>query len=418
MTYLRSALALSASLLAVGCATIGPDYDAPDTTQFTEDLFVDDRGNAREPAHDWWTGYADPALDDLVAVAFEANRDLAIASANVRAARALLRFETTNRRPTGEVTATAQRRQLSGAAFGLGGAAFDDTPYYEAGLAASWELDFFGRVRRLTEAARADEAEAEWLRRDAAVLVAAEVTTAYAAFRGSEAQIAVAERNAALQAQTLDLTRIRLEGGLGSQLEVSLAATQLRTTQAGIPSLRAEREAARNRLATLTGLSAERLAAALAPKGQLVPPAGLDVGDAEGLLRRRADVRAAERTLAAETARIGIAKADYFPRISLIGSVSGAATAISDLDGSAALGFGIGPSLTWSGFDVPRVGARVEGQRAQADAALAAYERAVLRALEDARTSVPRYAEERAREAALSQAARQARIAAVTARQR
>ncbi len=331
-----------------------------------------------------------------------------------------MRLERTNLRPTGEANADYQRRRLSGASFGVEDADFDDSNLFDIGLNAAWELDFFGRVRRATEAALSDMQSAEFLHRDAQALVAAETARAYFDYRGAKMRLAVAQRNLEIQRRTLELTKSRYEEGMGSQLDVARAEAQASTTEASIPPLEAASIAAANRLATLTGTPVEKVLASLAQQDASLPtlPNELAIGDAEGLLRRRADVRAAERNLAAATARIGVAVADYFPRITLAGAVSTSAQTLSGIGSDGSLGYGVGPTLTWSGFDVPRVRAQVKGADARADAAFAAYEQAVLTALEETQTALADYGRERARYDALSNAAALARQAADLARDR
>lgn len=417
-------LLASASMLAVAaCASVGPDYREPQTGAFTQNAIESDPAiatAAEEPAHQWWTALEDPALNGFIARAFDENRDLRVAAANVEAARAQLRLERTRLRPTGEATADYQRRRLSGASFGADDLAFDDSDYFDAGLNAAWELDFFGRVRSAAKAALAEAESAEFLRRDAEALVAAETARAYVDFRGAETQLAVARRNLEIQEETAALTKTRFEEGLGSKLDVSRAQTQAKTTEASIPPLEAAKTAAINRLATLTGAGAAEVRRALetAPAALPEAPEALRIGDAETLLRRRADVRAAERQLAASTARIGIAKADYFPRITLLGAVSASAQTLSGVGGDGSFGYGVGPTLSWSAFDIPRVRAGVKSAEAGADAAFAAFEQTVLAAIEETQTALTAYGRERVRLAALADAAGTAREAASLARDR
>ena len=423
MTRLKTLMMTPIVLTLAACATVGPDYTTPASDAFTADALAADPAltvSSAEPAQTWWHDLNDPALNTLVEQAFAQNRDLRQAVANVDAARALLRLERTNLRPTGEVNAIAERRQIAGAAFGQEGVTFPDSDFLDVGLAANWELDFFGRVRRATEAALADAQGAEALRRDAQALIAADTVRAYTDYRGTAVQLAVARRNLSVQRETLRLTQTRLEEGLGSQLDVARAEAQVRTTEATIPPLQAAQTAAANRLATLTGSQPAGMETSLVAStaGLPTPPNAIPVGDAASLINRRADVRAAERELAAATARIGIARADYFPRITLEGTASLSAQSAAGLDDSSAFGYGIGPRLSWAGFDVPRVRARIGAAGARAEAALAAYEQAILIALEETRTALANYGREKQRFDALTIAAEKAREAAALARER
>ncbi len=276
-------------------------------------------------------------------------------------------------------------------------------------------------MRRQTEAAKAEYDAAIFLERDAQSLVAAETARAYIDFRGAALQLRVAKRNLELQKKTTELTRIRLADGLGSQLDLSRAEAQALTTEAGLPPLEAQKTSAANRLATLTGASAievekrlQKTDAATLPR----PPQALPIGNASQLLQRRADIRAAERSLAAATARIGVAKADFFPRITLLGSANVSAQSLAGLGDGNAFGFGIGPSISWSGFDRVKVQAQVDIADARTEAALATYEQTVLLALEETRTAMSAYGREVTRFGSLRAAGRSARQASDLARTR
>lgn len=423
MPLLKFVFSSAGSLALAACTTVGPDYAAPDPGGLTaSDIQVDGAAKSvdREPAQRWWMVFEDETLNSLIETAFNENRDLRRAAANVEAARSLLNLERVNLRPTGEARAAYQRRRLTGAAFGLDELDFDDAEFFDIGVNAAWELDFFGRVRRATEAALAGAQAAEYLRRDAQVLIAAETARAYIEYRGAALQLDVAKRNLSVQRNSARLTQRRLDEGLGSRLDVARAEAQAKTTEASIPPLEAVQIAAANRLATLTGANVNDVLSALAKGEQALPtpPDALPIGDIEALLQRRADIRAAERTLAAATARIGIAKAEFFPRVTLAGGVSLAAQDLAGVGGDGSIGYGVGPTITWSGFDVPRVRAQVKAAGANAEAALAAYEQSALVALEETQTSLAAYGRERVRYDALASAAAKAREAAALARQR
>ncbi len=422
MTIVKTLIASASSLTIAACATVGPDYVAPTSDAITPSALQSDNAivaEAEEPAHTWWLALSDATLNRLVRTAFEENRDLRRAAANVEAARAAFRLENVNLRPQGELGADYQRRRLAGAAFGLEDQTFPDTDFFDVGASAQWELDFFGRVRRGNEAAFADLGGAEALRRDAQVLVAAETVRAYTDYRGAALQLEVAQKNLRVQEDTLKLTRTRLEEGLGSALDVARAEAQVRTTEASIPPLEAAGAAAANRLATLTGQTVGDIQTILRKNADLpAPPAALAIGDVSSLIERRADIRAAERALAAATARIGVAKAAYFPRITLVGAVSASAQTLSGIGDEGALGYGVGPSLSWAGFDVPRVKAQVKAAGARAEAAFAAYEQIVLTALEETQTAFAVYGREKVRFDALEKASAQARRASDLARTR
>jgi len=306
-----------------GCA-VGPSYREP--KQSVPDQF----GNASQPSigegevsAQFWTLLNDPVLDRLVSDALAANKDLAQAAGNLQASRAAARLTGFDAYPTVTAGGSYQRTRLSSQQ--LPGATVDQRTVdtYDVGFDAAWELDFFGRVRRAKEASRAEAGAAEATLRDAIVSVTAEVARNYCVLRGLQDQLAVAERNEVNQRQTLQLTQTRLDAGRGTQLDVARAAAQLATTESTIPPLRISIATTIHRLSVLTGRQPNELApqlSALQPMPTL--PALNSIGGPEALLRRRPDVRVAERNLAAATARIGVSVADLFPRITLIGSAS------------------------------------------------------------------------------------------------
>lgn len=402
-----------------GCA-VGPNYREP--RQSVPANF----SNAAQPAMSegevvaqFWTLLNDPTLDRLVGDALGANKDLARAVGNLQASRAAARFTGFDTFPTVTAGGSYSRTLVSGNQ--LPGLSREQRTIdtYDAGFDATWELDFFGRVRRSKEAARADVGAAEATLRDAIVSVTAEVARNYCVLRGLQDQLAVAERNEGNQRQTLDLTQVRLDAGRGTQLDVSRAAAQLATTEATIPPLRASIATTIHRLSVLTGRQPTVLAPELSAS-QPMPtlPALNALGGPEALLRRRPDVRIAERNLAAATARIGVSVADLFPRITFVGSAGYDAGSSRDLGSSASQTYSVGPSITWAAFDLGRVRARIGIARAETDIAVAGYEAAVLNALEDTENSLVTFGESQRREATLERAATQSTTAARLARQR
>lgn len=400
---LRSMPVAALTLLLSACAA-GPDYVTPEVAapaafdRAEAALF-----SAAAPQEAWWRSLEDPALSKLVDEALRENHDLRIAQANLRAARAFLASDRLDRWPVVTAAASATRQQASNAAFA---AQAGTETYYQAGFDASWELDFFGRLQRSVEASTADYEAAVAGRHDVAVTVAAEVARSFIELRGAQRRLAVARSNAANQRKSLELTRLLLEGGRGTRLDVARAEAQLETTLASIEPLEAAVARAIHRLGVLTGEQPAALRPTLAEPAPLPElPSVAAIGDPAGLLRRRADLRQAERKLAAATARIGIATADLFPRVTLLGSAAYLATSIDGLGEAASEQFSIGPFLSWAAFDLGRVRARVEAAGANADAQLAAYEQAVLRALEETENALVDYARARNREARLQVAA-------------
>jgi multidrug efflux system outer membrane protein len=289
----------------------------------------------------------------------------------------------------------------------------------EVGFDAAWELDFFGRVRRGREAARAEEQAAQARLHDAQVTMTAEVARNYFVLRGLQEQLEVSRRNAGNQQQTLSLVQARLDAGRGTQLDTSRAEAQLKTTLATIPLLQASIATTTYRIAVLTGRTPSALAVQLAEVRPLPTLPDVNaIGTPEALLRRRPDIRAAERSLAAATARIGVAVGDLFPRVTFIGTGGYNAASGSALGDPGTDTFRIGPSISWAAFDLGRVRARIDIANAQTDAALAGFENAVLTALEETEGALATYAFAQARRALLGEAADASSRAADLARQR
>lgn len=415
---LRAAIILICTALA-GCA-VGPSYREP--KQSVPDQF----SNAAQPAlgpgevvAQFWTLLDDPVVDRLVSDALAANKDLAQAAGNLQASRAAARLSGFDAFPTITAGGFYAHSLVSGQQLPLAARDQRTIDTYDAGFDAAWELDFFGRVRRSNQAARAAAGAAEATLRDAIVSVTAEVVRNYCVLRGLQDQLAVAERNENNQRQTLQLVQVRLDAGRGTQLDVSRAAAQLATTEATIPPLRASIATTIHRLSVLTGRQPEALAPELsASRPMPTLPALNAIGGPEALLRRRPDVRIAERNLAQATARIGVAVADLFPRITFVGSAGYDSATWQDLGSSNSQTYSWGPSISWAALDLGRVRARIRIARAQTDIALAAYEAAVLNALEDTENSLVTYGESQRREVTLERAATESTTAARLARQR
>ena len=341
-------LAVSASALTLAACAVGPHYQAPQTPPAT---FVNADPAvfaASNPEAAWWRQFEDPVLDDLVAKGLAANLDLKIAVAHVKEARALFTDARLDQLPrvTSSATYAASDQQQPGSG---GQRVHSET--YQAGFDASWELDLFGHVRHGVEAAKADAGAAEADLRGAQVSVAAEVARNYFELRGAQARTAVASRNLDTARETLRLTKTRFDVGQGDPVDVASAQARLSATEAAIPTFRTAERRAANRLAVLLGVRPGVLDGQLAPIAVRPPLAkALPIGDASALLRRRPDVEAAERRLAAQTARVGVATADLFPRVTVggfFGVLSGDVGSLGDGASrawtSAARGRGCGP---------------------------------------------------------------------------
>ncbi len=402
-----------------GCA-VGPDYHQPASP--TADQFVNaaEPGVAAgEPIERYWTLFEDPTLNDLVADALAHNQNLAAAVANLRSARAIKRLAGFDLFPT--VTTGASYTTNLDSAQQLPGVDRRDREFdaAEVGFNGLWELDLFGQVRRNVEAARADYGQSIASLRDARVSVLAEVARNYFVLRGLQDQLSLTAKNAESQANTLRLTRVRLEAGRGNELDTSRAEAQWQNTLASLPTLQASIATTIYRLSVLTGRQPDALSTRLTTQAPPPPlPALTSIGTPEHMLRHRPDVRVAERRLAAATARIGVAKADYFPKVTLTGTLGYEAANFGQFGSGDARFFTFGPSITWAAFDLGRVQARVASQTAQTEAAVAAYENAVLNALEDTEGALIGYGRIQIRQQSLNIAATASDRAAELARKR
>ncbi|MBU1345803.1 MAG: TolC family protein [Alphaproteobacteria bacterium] len=425
---LLTACAASALLAACAVGPRAPDASLPPSAS---GAFVsaplglnNDAVSTAEARSDWWRLYADPTLDGLIEQAFARNNQLEAAVANLRAVRASLSEARAGRLPTTNANAAySYGRQSANAATIPGlpttGEPLDETEVYDVGLDVAYEIDLFGRVGSTIRAARAD-ADAQAAALDVIrVSVAAETARAYADACSGNAQIAVAERSIDLQSSTVDLTQRLLEGGAGTGLDTARARSQLATIAATLPTLRAQRDGALYRLATLTGVTpaqASAAARACVRPPQLSQP--IPIGDGAALLARRPDVRQAERALAAAAARVNVATAALYPTISLGGAIGTTAADAGDLGDDASFNFSVGPLISWSFPNILVARARIEAAGARTDAALANFDQTVLTALQETETALTNYANELDRRAALTEARDQAAEAARLARLR
>jgi multidrug efflux system outer membrane protein len=290
---------------------------------------------------------------------------------------------------------------------------------YDAGFDATWELDLFGRVRRSVQAASAQVGSVEATRFDMLVSVIAEVARNYFELRGVQNQLAVARKNADVQTETLKITQSRLDGGRGTDFDVSRSRSLLNLTLSTIPPLEAAIQKTIYRIAVLTGQEPTALITELStpePLPSTMP--ALPLGDPAALLRRRPDIRAAERSLAAATAQIGVATGDLFPRVTFIGSIGFQADTFAGLGKSGGDRWNFGPRITWAALDLGRVQARIKAADARTEAALASYERTVLTALEETEGALVDFGREQSRRQFLQTSAEASQKAADLAHQR
>ena len=283
---------------------------------------------------------------------------------------------------------------------------------YDLGLDMVWELDLFGRIQRTIEAsdAQSEAAEAELYQLQVSLI--AELVDAYGDLRGAQLRERIARDNLNNQQQSRALTEQLRDAGVGSELDVLRSDARLAATEASLPQLQAEEVHARNRIATLLGQRPQQLNVDLSPRPLPVIAKALPIGDPAELLRRRPDIRMAERQLAAATANVGVATADLFPRVSLSGFLGFTAGRGSQLGAADARAWGVAPSISWAAFDLGSVRARLRGAEADADGALAHYEQQVLLALEESENAFSDYAKRQQRLLALVRQSEASRAAA------
>lgn len=400
------------SVALFGCAPVGPDYAPPAIpspkawhTDLKYGLTADDP--APETLATWWKTFQDPILSKLMEQAVAGNLDLKKARSRVRAARARRTISRSGLFPFVDASASGTRNRLSEERYGG-----NDYDLYAAGFDATWELDIFGGTRRSVEAADADIQEQEEDLRDVMVSLLSEVALNYIDVRTFQAGIVVAWSNLEAQENTFQLTQSRYEAGLTNELAVQQATYNIENTRSKIPVLRIGLETAMNRIAVLLGRKPGALHVEL-KKPRIIPftPSIVAVGIPAETLRRRPDLRSAERRLAAQTARIGEATADLYPRFRLLGSIGLETLSLGNVFSASGLAYLIGPSISWPVFNAGAIRSNIEVQSELQKQALFEYEAAVLNALKEVENALVSYAEEQNRRKALSASAEAAKRA-------
>ncbi len=393
--------------LLTGCA-VGPNYQQPNVSTPSSWASPLADGETNSPANlaAWWKNFNDTNLDSLMATAVQSNLTLRIAEAHVREARAERGVVAGGLWPSIGSSASYSRNRYGANAFPpLAGFGVPlDYNLYNAGFDAAWELDIFGGTRRAVEAANAEIGAAEYNQRDVLVSLLAEVARNYISARGYQQRLAITRDNIQVQREILDLTSNRFQNGLSSDLDVQQATAVLTSTEAQVPSLET---GFRENVYALAVLLAQPPGALLdemsAAKPIPLTPPTVPVGLPSDLLQRRPDVQRAERELAAATARIGVAKADYFPKFSLTGFTALESVSTSDWFDYASRAWSAGPTVQWEFFEAGSIRANVRVQNARQEQALDAYQQTVLTALEDADSALTAYAKEQVRRESLAQ---------------
>lgn len=401
-------------LLASGCS-VGPHYHAPQATGVKYHA-VDANLESDAPIDaQWWKQFEDPVLDSLIARTLTSNNTIRIAQARLAESRAVFDERKLDRYPTVPVRASYQysKQQIPG--FGDERRRINT---FNSGFDAFWEADIFGRVSHGIAASRADNQAFEADLHDTQVSVVAELARNYFELRGSQWRLAVAERSLTNQRETLRLTQLRRDAGVGEEQDLASAAARVSAIEATIPSLTFEETRSEYRLAVLTGTRPGELNADLAPRTYPAIAKVLPIGNAGDLLQRRPDVRAAERRLAAATERQGVAVASLFPQVSVSGFVGFVAGRGSTFFTGDSRAFSVSPGISWSAFDLGRVRARIRGSNAATEEMLAYYEETALRALEETENALANYRAQQARLIKLNDQARESKRAADIARLR
>ncbi|HDZ56990.1 MAG TPA: efflux transporter outer membrane subunit [Pseudomonas xinjiangensis] len=412
---------VSMAVLLSACA-VGPDYQAPapvPMAHFTHDqttaLTADQPGLNNEQL--FWQGFDDPLLAQLIEQTLVDNQSLQAALARYQEAAALLRGTRRDQLPSvtagaggsGQRLAEVERNQPDQERLEL----------YQAGVALSWELDLFGRLRRATEASEAELQAAGADRQTLQVALAGQLASSYFQLRGLQQQLRVAEENVSLQQASLDIVGARLEAGRGTLFDQVRARAQLDSTRAVIPQLEAAIGAGIHRIGVLTGQTPTALTTLLAVHGDLPSCSpSIAAGSPGDVLRRRPDIQAAERRLAAASARLGVASADLFPRFTLDGLLGSLAGNGTDLFTGGARTGRVALGVDWTFLDRAHVQARIDAADAQSARLLADYRQAVLLALEETETWLLRYQHSQDRVALLQSATDAATQAVEQARDR
>lgn len=412
-----AALGCAALMTFTGCA-VGPDYHQPQRPAPTP--FAQAPGTSGTNIQvRWWSHFGDPTLERMVTDAMTNNYDVRAATERLRSVRAIHRLVKWGYGPSGAAAAGYQKKLVTPVEMPGAPREMREFDLYDAGFDATWELDLFGRVRRQNEAIRAAVDAASAKRDDVLISVAAEIAREYFELRDVQRRLAITERLCGIQRESLRLARLKMDAGKGPELDVQLFTAQLATTEAIIPDLRTAIAQLEHSLGLLTGRGHRELVAMLeAPSARLAAPPDVSLGDPAALLRRRPDIRAAERELAASTALIGAEMADFFPRVSFNGQVAIESKTFSGLGSAASDAYAFGPRITWAALDLGRVKARVDAAKADTAARLAQYEKTVMAALAETDNALIAYGQDQNRREKLETAVTAARRAEAIARAR
>ncbi|MBN2438295.1 MAG: efflux transporter outer membrane subunit [Deltaproteobacteria bacterium] len=419
---------------AAGCSSVGPNYERADPPVPRQFGSLEKGISTADPISAalltaWWKIFNDPVLNSLIDRAVKGNLDIRIAEARVRQSRALSLDRESRQYIEGEFTGgyQRQRRTESGLAGqssdGLGASSASvgkrETDLYLVGFDASWEIDIFGGVRREIEASQADLEASEENLRNALVTLQGEVARNYIELRGQQLRIEIARREVEIRQDNLRLIESRLRAGFVSELDVARGRGDLASAQSRIPQLENGLRSSFHRLSLLLGQEPMSLSSEFEDQKKLPGvPENLPTGLPSELLRRRPDIRKAERELAASTARIGVSTAELFPKFSLTGSFGYQNTKMDELPREGSNFWRIGPSIRWSILNFKRITANIEANKGAREEALARYEKSILNALEEVENALVILSQEKRRAEALANAVDANALAFALARER
>lgn len=401
--------AIVLSCLLTACA-VGPNYRRPQASvpaQWTAPAAIGTPPGTEPATGEWWRSFNDQELDSLIRRAAEANYDVKLSLARLEEARAATGIANSSFYPQIGAGVSAKRvRQI-----GVGLVPSSQAPGtvrpqfvpYEANnylgrFDASWEIDVFGRIRREAEAARANVEASEQDRRNVLISVLGDIGRNYAELRGSQLRLDIANKNVAVAEDEAKLTRDLAHAGQATQRDVAQAEAQLESTRAQVPQLNAAIAASIHRLSVLTGQQPGALDRELSTKSPLpVLPPDVPAGLPSDLLTRRPDIQSVEAQLRAATARVGAAKADYFPTFTLFGSAGRQATQLHELTLGLGNFFAAAPSISLPVFTGGRIRSNVAVQNARVKQAFVAYQKTVLTSFEETENALTNYADEQSR---------------------
>ena len=401
--YLR--LSLGMIIFVAGC-TVGPEYSKPklELPERWKQQQQKTTDSAPVELKEWWKTLNDPVLEDLIEQSARANLDLREAWFRIEESRALRDFSSGRYAPQVDASASYMRsRDTRNGAASIPGVSDDQINSHSAGFDSAWEIDLFGGIKRSVESSQAALEASVDNYHDVMIRLYAEVARNYVEMRAIQSRLRYAQQNIDSQRETLKLTEDRFNAGITPELDVTQAKLNLANTESEVPSLRLAEIQAINRIAVLLGQFPQTFKAQLrAAKPIPAPSEQIPAGLPADLLRRRPDIRRAERELAAQTAGIGVATADLYPSFSLTGTFHLRAESPSDMTNMSSRAYSFGPGLKWNVFSGNRVRNNIKIAEARTEQAAVRYERAVLSAVEEVEAALTAYTQEHERRNALN----------------